>query len=237
MIRAFVPLRSGSKGLPGKNLNCFCGRPLAFWLIDQLLECNKIDQVVVAVNSDTFESTLKFQYSNKISIHRSSEKSARDEAMWEETLLEYLSADYFEDDDTIIMAQVTSPFTNVKDIKGALAKFLSFSKTYSIVTGVRVHRFFWSAQKDGSCAVSVNYDYGNRPRRQDFDGPIVENGALCINTVKRLREQKSRLTFPVAIYEMLEHTLIEIDTQDDWKLAEWLFVKYEQPHRKAPCRC
>lgn len=91
-----------------------------------------------------------------------------------------------------------------------------------MLTCVRNYRFFWN--DDGS---SMNYDYMNRPRRQNFSGMLMENGAFYINTVGNILSNGNRLGGKIGIYEMPEYTATEIDEPDDWMILEKLMRKYK----------
>ena len=96
-----------------------------------------------------------------------------------------------------------------------------------MLTCVRNYRFFWN--EDGS---SMNYDYMNRPRRQNFSGMLMENGAFYINTVKNILSNGNRLGGKIGIYEMPEYTATEIDEPDDWMILEKLMYKYKSEFQK-----
>jgi N-acylneuraminate cytidylyltransferase len=72
----------------------------------------------------------------------------------------------------------------------------------------------------------MNYDFMNRPRRQDFDGEMLENGAFYINSVGNILQTKNRLTPPISIVEMPEYSAVEIDEPEDWMIAEKIHNKY-----------
>src|SRR4029079_6869268 len=114
----------------------------------------------------------------------------------------------------------TSPFTQSSDFQNALQQFAETSVD-SLLTCVRLKRFFWNEKGQRK-----NYNYENRPRRQDFEGELMENGAFYINTVKNILMKENRLTGTIGIYEMPEYTSVEIDEPDDWWIAERLMYKY-----------
>jgi N-acylneuraminate cytidylyltransferase len=118
------------------------------------------------------------------------------------------------------LVQATSPFTQTSDFYEALETFKR-QKADSLLTCVRSKRFIWD--KSGA---PINYDYKNRPRRQEFQGSLIENGAFYINTIGNIRKSKNRLHGNIAIYEMKEFTFIEIDEEDDWLFAEKIMNKY-----------
>ena len=109
--------------------------------------------------------------------------------------------------------------TKSEDFDNALRQF-AYSGKNSMLSCVRSKRFFWD--KDGN---TINYDYRNRPRRQDFDGMFMENGAFYINKVENILKDKNRLSGQIGIYEMHESTAIEIDEPIDWKIVEILLAE------------
>ena len=60
-VIAIVPARSGSKGLPGKNIKDLCGKPLLAWTIEKALKSRFIDKVVVSTDSEEIaEISVRF---------------------------------------------------------------------------------------------------------------------------------------------------------------------------------
>ena len=220
MVTAFIPVRGGSKSIPLKNIKPFCGKPLVCWNIEALEKCAEVDRIVVATDSDEIETTVgKFNY-KKTKIYRRSKENASDTASTESVMLEYINAGQMSDDEIFMLVQATSPLTQTEDFTGGLKMY--FSGQYdSILTCVRNYRFFWN--DDGT---SKNYDYKNRPRRQNFDGMLMENGAFYINTVKNIKTLGNRLSGKIGIYEMPEYTAAEIDEPDDWIVLENLMRRH-----------
>ena len=61
MVIAFIPVRGGSKSIPLKNIKPFCGKPLVCWNIEALEQCNEVDEIIVATDSDKIEETVTSQ--------------------------------------------------------------------------------------------------------------------------------------------------------------------------------
>ena len=49
---AIIPARGGSKGIPGKNIKDFAGKPLIAWSILQAKEATQVDRVIVSTDCD-----------------------------------------------------------------------------------------------------------------------------------------------------------------------------------------
>lgn len=219
-VIAFIPVRGGSKSIPLKNIKPFCGKPLVCWNIEALENCPEVDVVIVATDSDAIWETIEKRKYKKTILYRRSAENACDTASTESVMLEYIRNVNLADDNVFMLVQATSPLTESIHFSEALQMYAK-GEYDSILTCVRNFRFFWN--EDGT---SMNYDYMNRPRRQDFKGILMENGAFYINTVKNILSNGNRLGGKIGIYEMPEYTATEIDEPDDWYVLENLMKRY-----------
>lgn len=230
---AFIPVRGGSKSIPLKNIKPFCGKPLVCWNIEALEACGLVDKIIVATDSDEIWQTVENRHYDKTTLYRRSAENACDTASTESVMLEYIEYAKLSKDDVFMLVQATSPLTKTEHFTEALQMYVN-GKYDSILTCVRNYRFFWN--EDGS---SMNYDFMNRPRRQNFNGMLMENGAFYINTVGNILKSGNRLSGKIGIYEMPEYTAAEIDEPDDWIILESLMRRHilsQQPREKKQVR-
>ena len=223
-VKAFIPVRGGSKSIPLKNIKTFCGKPLVCWNIEALEACPEVDEVVVATDSDDIWNTVESRNYKKTTLYRRSAENACDTASTESVMLEYIHYANLDAENILMLVQATSPLTETKHFTEALQMYAK-GEYDSIITCVRNYRFFWN--EDGT---SMNYDYMNRPRRQNFNGMLMENGAFYINTVGNILSNGNRLGGKIGIYEMPEYTATEIDEPDDWIILENLMRKHVLAH-------
>lgn len=230
MVIAFIPVRGGSKSIPLKNIKSFCGKPLVYWNISALQETAAIEKIVVATDSDEIEHVVQDFGFSKVEIYRRSKENASDSASTESVMLEYIKYSGLEKHHTFILVQATSPLTESHHFAEAL-KIYEKGEYDSMLTCVRNKRFFWTSKGE-----SLNYDYNHRPRRQDFEGLLMENGAFYINKVGNILTSQNRLSGKIGIYEMPEYTATEIDEPDDWIILENLKRKHSSPstHSSTP---
>lgn len=219
-VAAFIPVRGGSKSIPLKNIKPLCGKPLVCWNIEALEECKIVDQIVVATDSDDIWNIVATKHYKKTTLYRRSAENAIDTASTESVMLEYINYAKLDANVVFMLVQATSPLTQTEHFSEALQKY-SKGEFDSMLTCVRNYRFYWN--EDGT---SMNYDYWNRPRRQDFNGILMENGAFYINTVGNIIESGNRLSGKIGIYEMPEYTATEIDEPDDWNIIEELMRRH-----------
>ena len=225
-VIAFIPVRGGSKSIPLKNIKLLCGKPRVCWNIEALEACLQVDEVIVATDSDEIWKTVEGRDYKKTKLYRRSAENACDTASTESVMLEYIKYANLPESDIFMLVQATSPLTESVHFSEALQKYAT-GEYDSMLTCVRNYRFFWN--EDGS---SMNYDYMNRPRRQNFSGMLMENGAFYINTVGKILSNGNRLGGKIGIYEMPEYTATEIDEPDDWMILENLMRKHKSDFQK-----
>ncbi|WP_102399821.1 N-acylneuraminate cytidylyltransferase [Haloimpatiens massiliensis] len=213
---AFIPVRGGSKSIPLKNIKQINGRPLICWVLDAAINCNKIDEVIVSTDSLKIKNVVQDYYNDKVKVVSRSAEVSTDIASTESVMLEFAKDYKF---DNIVLIQATSPLLTSTDLdKG----FKEFSKNGidSVLSVVRQKRFIWNKSKYNY--EPYNYDYLKRPRRQEFDGFLVENGAFYITTKESLLRSNCRISGNISCVEMGEETYFEIDELSDWLIIEQL---------------
>jgi len=217
---AFIPLRGGSKSIPLKNIKPFAGKPLAYWTIKAACECSEIDTVYVSTDSDVISDIITGFGFQKLKVIKRSTESATDTASTEIGMLEFAkNHDCFSN---IALIQATSPFLTSDDIKKGFA-VKRLNEVDSVLSVVRQKRFIWHCADNGY-AKPLNYDFMNRPRRQDFDGFLVENGAFYITSREALLQSGCRLSGNIKTVEMPEYSYVELDEPGDWDMTESLFI-------------
>ena len=221
MVIAFIPVRGGSKSIPLKNIKPLCGKPLVCWNIEALERCPTVDKIVVATDSDAIWEVVSSRNYCKTELYRRLPENANDTASTESVMLEYIQVANLQPNDVFMLVQATSPLTQTNHFSEAIMQYKAGGYD-SMLSCVRNKRFFWS--KDGQ---ALNYDYHHRPRRQEFPGLMMENGAFYINTVASIEHDKNRLSGVIGIYEMPEYTAVEIDEEDDWVIMEQLIQRYK----------
>lgn len=224
---AFIPVRGGSKSIPLKNIKPLCGKPLVYWTLKAACQCPYIDKVYVATDSDKIKETIQgFKNGREVNLFAKTEiitrsaESASDTASTEFAMLEFANNYDF---DNIILIQATSPLLQASDINRGFEAFKS-AGTDSVLSVVRQKRFHWENDEKGY-AHPANYDVFHRPRRQEFKGYLVENGAFYITSKEALIKSQNRISGHIKAVEMDTNTFLEIDEPNDWCIIETLMNK------------
>ena len=208
----FIPARAGSKGIKSKNITPINGKPLIWYTVAAAANSD-LEKVYVSTDSEEIKATVKNFGFSKVEVISRTENSATDNATSESALIEFCKNYKFVN---VIFLQATSPLTTSRDINSGLKTFLN-GNYGAVISAVKNHQFLWDCNGN-----PINYDPQNRPRRQDWDGYFIENGAFYISSRENILKNNCRITNPVGYYEMNKKSLLEIDTVEDLELAKLL---------------
>jgi len=225
-IVALVPLRGGSKGIPDKNIRLLAGKPLCAWVLEAACLSGVFSKVVVSTDSPKIADVVR-ALGLAVDILERPAEYATDTASTESVMLHAASALAF---DVLVTIQATSPLVLPDDFRQARDQFATGGFD-TLLTAVRTKRFFW---RDGGSA--LNYDPQLRPRRQDFSGSLVENGAFYFTKRSILEQSSCRLGGRIGIYEMAPETMAEIDEPEDWQVVERALRQRERQPLAAALR-
>jgi len=223
----FIPLRKNSKGIINKNRRKMVGRPLFAWVLGEAI-FSDLDEIYVYTDDKALISFINREYSwsKKVKALLRSEESASDTASTESAILEFTHA-INQKFDVICLLQATSPFTTRNDINKCIDKIINQGFD-SALTVAKTHRFIWDEKGN-----PLNYNIYKRPRRQDFEGLLVENGAVYSSTKTSLLNKNNRISGKIAIVKMPDESLYEIDNESDWIIVEQLLIQRQKKNKNT----
>ena len=212
-IISIIPARGESKGIIRKNIKNLCNKPLVAYSIEQSIKASLIDETYVSTENDEIKK-ISLQYGAKV-IDRPPE-FATDSASTESVLLhacEHLNKDF----DYMVLLQPTSPLRYPEQIDEAIKLFVSGNGD-SLLSVYKNDSFLWD--KKGT---SINYNYSNRPLRQQKEWEYVENGSIYITKKEIILTHENRLGGKILFYVMPKWMSYQIDEPLDFKIIEYLF--------------
>mmetsp|Transcript_37791 Transcript_37791/g.117484 ORF Transcript_37791/g.117484 Transcript_37791/m.117484 type:complete len:239 (+) Transcript_37791:84-800(+) len=219
-VVAVIPARGGSVSIPLKNIKELAGRPLIDWCIRAALDSGCFTAVYVSTDHDGIAEVAE---RSGALVHRRSAETATSTASTESAMVDFAKA--HPDFDILCLIQATSPLTTPDHFREAVSLFESTSAD-SLVTAVRAHRFMWKVDPSTGEAQAKNYNPAKRPRRQDWDGELIENGAFYLTGKELFDKTSCRLGGKMVLYEMPEHTLTELDSMIDWEIMKGLALEH-----------
>jgi CMP-N-acetylneuraminic acid synthetase len=215
---ALIPARGGSKGLPGKNIKNFCGKPLIAWTIEAAFACPCIERVIVSSDDEEIMSVSR-EYGAEVPFKREPRLSG-DAASTVDVVIDALNL--CPEAKTVVLLQPTSPLRMSVDIKNALnAYFDAGAKSCVSVSEAVQSPYLMFSISDQQTLVSL-LKRSESLRRQELPTAYILNGAIYIADVEWLKRTQTFLDLNTLPYVMPSSRSVDIDTLEDFKYAEYL---------------
>jgi N-acylneuraminate cytidylyltransferase len=221
---AIIPARGGSKRIPHKNIKDFFGKPIISYAIEAALKSGLYDEVMVSTDSDEIAS-IALKYGAKVPFIRSTENS-NDFATTVDVLCEVL--EWYEKQNikfqyaTCIYA--CAPFINSKVLQDSFVILIKEECDCVFPILAYSHPIQRALKLSETAKIRTFDDFNSNARTQDLDKAFHDAGMFYTFDVDKLFVNKSlrtQNTFAIEIDELHAH---DIDTDNDWILAE---LKYK----------
>lgn len=223
---AIVTARSGSKGLKDKNIKLLNDHPLIAYSIWAAQRSGMFKEIFVSTDSEQYAAIAR-QYGANVPFLRSDELSGDHASSWDavsEAIEQYKKMG--RQFDTVTLLQPTSPLRQPEDIIRGYQLFRSKDANYVVGVCKMEHSPLWSntLPPDLSMEHFISSDVKNRPR-QDLPDYYRINGALYIARTNMMNHVLDMYGKGCYAYIMPQDRSIDIDTELDFELAEFLMVK------------
>lgn len=222
-VLGLIPARGGSKGVPGKNVRKLGGRPLIEWTIDSALEARALSAVVVSTD-DPEIGRVADAAGAEVPFLRSAEL-ASDASPTLPVIIDALDrlAAVGRTFDAVCLLQPTSPFRPTHLIDEAVDRLVA-ERADSVVSVLRIpfhHHPDWAliTGDDGFARWATGLSEPP-PRRQALSAAFHREGSLYVTRTEVLR--RGSLFGPRILPIEVAGPTVNIDTPDDWVLAEQL---------------
>lgn len=215
---AIIPARGHSKRLPNKNIKLLAGVPLLVYSINYAKQYGFIDAIYVTTDSKHIKN-IALQHGALV-IDRPKELSGDLEPTV--TALKHVLESINDAIEHVILLQPTNPLRPKELLKEAFHLFIK-NDCDSLFTVTRNHQKFGTINNNRF--KPFNYKIGQRS--QDLEPLYFENGLLYITKAKHILNNE--IITPKALPLIVDHPFasVDIDTQDDFDLAEFMLKKYK----------
>ena len=213
---AIITARSGSKGLPNKNVLFANGKPLMAYSIEAALESREFEKIIVSTDSQEYIDLLS-HYPIEF-IKRSAELSSDKASSFiviEDVLNRYSHVDY----DYFVLLQPTSPLRTAQHIQEANAKFeANFEKFDFLVSVSDAHKPTTLTRQidEDESLKNFKLDYSNYARQQ-YHPEYSPNGAIFSAKPQAYLEQKHFYGEKCIAYFMAKEVSVDIDDRLDFE--------------------
>lgn len=219
-----IPARGGSKGIPGKNVKPFCGRPLVCRAVDQALECaDDGDMVFVSTDSEEIR-TAALSCGDVVPFMRPAvfaSDTASSYSVIMHALEEFKKRGHsFE---RVVLLQPTSPLRTVEDIAKAVKAWNNAIDMVVSVCEAKTNPYYNAFETDREGFLHISKGDGRYTRRQDAPKVWEYNGAVYVMTVSSLEKGPMSSFRKIVPSPMDSSRSIDLDTPADWLIAEALY--------------
>ena len=221
-LLTIIPARGGSKGIPRKNIKPLAGKPLIYYTIDCARAISPDENICVSTDDDEIIQVVE-NYGLKVPFKRPQEL-ATDTAGTYEVLLHAL--DFYKQKgreyDVVLLLQNTSPFRTASHIREALDLY---SPDVDMVVSVKecaANPYYCVFEENQDGYLQICKGDGNIIRRQDAPKVFEYNGAIYVINAKSLIHQHMHQFKKRIKYVMDEKSSLDLDTMNDWLIAEMI---------------
>ena len=216
-----IPARGGSKGIPGKNIRPFCGRPLITLAIDGALACcEDPSRIIISTDSEEIADTVR-RHGLPVPYMRPAEL-ATDTAPTRDAMLHAMdwAARSGIDFDCVVLLQPTSPLRTPVDIRGAMALYRPDIDMVVSVTLADANPYYNLFEADNSGFLHLSKGDGSFTRRQDVPPVWEYNGAVYVINADSLRRVPMSRMERIVPFPMPRERSVDLDTPLQWLAAE-----------------
>lgn len=217
-IIAIIPARGGSKGIPRKNIRLLGGKPLIAYPIEVALKSKYIDRVVVSTEDEEIAEIAKLYCAE---IIERPEELAKDKTSLDPVIFNAVNSIEKKESikyDFVLTLQPTSPLLTTETVNKTIE--IMVNGDYDTLISVKDETHLYWTKKDGGFIPL----YKERKNRQYLDPIYKETGAILISKREIITED-NRIGDKIFLFEIPKDESIDIDTYQDWWIAENLLKK------------
>ncbi len=228
-VLAIIPARSGSKGLPGKNIKLLCGKPLIAWSIEAGLGCQYIDEVMVTTDSGEIANVAR-EYGASAPFLRPVELASDTATTFDvvKHVIEYYENECNRYFDYIVLLEPTSPLREKDDLDMMLEKISLIDADFDAIVSLgEVHEHPSIMKKiNGNLIDAYCTELVMATRRQDNDVAYFPYGVAYMVKTGTLLEEKSFYPIRTTHHVIKRYQCYEIDDIYDFLAIENI-MKYQ----------
>ena len=237
-ILGLIPARGGSRGIPRKNLKLLAGKPLVCYACEAALESHVISRTIVSTDCPQIAQVARAADAEVPFLRPAA--LASDTARSVDVVLhaiDWLAAHEGAVPEIIVLLQPTAPLRQGHHIDEAV-NLLVASGSDAVVSVATVpahyHPLWQLVLRDNTLYTFAGEPPAQLiPRRQDLPATYTRNGAIYAVRSSVLSATRSLYGNHCLGYVMPPDVSINIDTLEDWQLAEATLGRQRQEKSHA----
>jgi len=223
-IVGFVPARSGSKRLPGKNVKLLAGKPLILWTLEAFAKAPSVERVIFSTDSrEYWDLAVRHLGEEKLRLDWRSHDEAGDKIKIFDYVKDAHSKIFGAGDDTFVLGLPTVPFRNSRHIEEAIALYRAKKRpVFSAQEYGFAVSFAFNLDEAGEWKAVLPpspMETGNT-RSQDQKPAYHPNGGIYVRAVADLAKPELKTFYDGALpYLMDRKFVVDIDNEADFIVA------------------
>lgn len=225
-----IQARGGSKGVPGKNIRSFAGKPLIAWTIEEALKATRLTRVVVSTDDEEIARIAK-EYGAEVPFMRPAElasDSAKSIGLLQHALLWLKEQESYEPD-AVVQLKPTNPLRKAQTIDACVEAFSKDESLDSLITVTKASHHplkTWKFVDDLLVPFVPEDVYGIKESakapRQSLPEAYANNSAVHVIRPRTILEKGSSVGTRVGGFVLGREESMNIDDLLDFEIAEFL---------------
>lgn len=232
MRLAVIPARGGSKRIPRKNIKMFAGKPMIAWSVESAIKSGCFDRIIVSTDDEEIASVAR-GCGAEVPFMRPAELSDDHTA----TIPVIAHAIQWHQQNGQSPSEVcciyaTAPFVSSLDLRSGLDLLqaqgcdYAFSVTSFAFPIQRAIRITADSRVEMLDATQFN------TRSQDLEEAFHDAGQFYWGRAEAWLSGMPIFSAGAAPVVLPRHRVQDIDTQEDWERAEWMFKALQAPQAR-----
>lgn len=218
-----IPARGGSKRIPRKNIKHFKGKPIIEWAMAESKKLKDFDKFIVSTDDEEI-SNISIRNGFEVPFIRPEELSG-DYSLTRDVIIHAI--DFFSKENIklqyVCCLYPTTPLLDSNDITKALQILKASKKDIYVFSAAKyshpIQRSFF-IEKNGYSKMFFSDDF--HKRTQDLQSAYHDAGQFYIASTKTWLNKENIFENSLP-YILSPNKFIDIDTMEDWKLAELIY--------------
>ena len=223
---ACIFARGGSKGIPNKNIKSFSGRPLISWAVELALRVRQINEVFVSTDSEEIAEIAR-RAGATVPFIRPSELATDTSSEWHswQHFISYLNDKGGRLPEVFLSLPATSPLRTINDVENCLNEFKKGRADFVVgITPSQRNPYFNMIKKGQDNQVNLVIQQVDKYARRQDTPEIFDLTTVCyVGKPSTILTKNSIFEGKVAGVEIPRERAIDIDTELDFQIAEFLF--------------
>lgn len=216
---ALLPARGGSKRIPGKNLKLLNGKPLLSYALEAVKSSSIFDEIVISSDS---RDILDFGINQGVMTHNRTEKLSDDFSTISEVTIDFIENAGLVDTDVVCCVLPSNPFLKSSSLLEASLILDAWDFVFPVIEAQKPIERSLSRSKTGLTKITDSrFEF---VRTQDLPSRFYDAGQFYLAQVQTWLSGKSILSSNSFGIELPSGSIVDIDTEEDWQLAEILLA-------------